>query len=94
MRVALLSSEVVPFAKTGGLADVAGALPKALRAKAGVESRVILPLYQQVDRKLLSDQFIDFPVEWRGHRVPEVLLSGHHADIEAWRRARSAERGA
>jgi hypothetical protein len=30
MRVAFLSSEVVPFAKTGGLADVAGALPAAL----------------------------------------------------------------
>jgi tRNA (guanine37-N1)-methyltransferase len=32
------------------------------------------------------------PIEWRGHRVPDVLLSGHHAEIEAWRRARSAER--
>jgi len=33
------------------------------------------------------------PVEWRGHRVPDVLLSGNHAEIDAWRRARSAERG-
>src|SRR5581483_5128344 len=33
------------------------------------------------------------PLEWRGHRVPDVLLSGHHAEIDAWRRARSAERG-
>jgi len=33
------------------------------------------------------------PVEWRGHRVPDVLLSGNHAEIGAWRRARSAERG-
>jgi tRNA (guanine37-N1)-methyltransferase len=32
------------------------------------------------------------PVEWRGHRVPEVLLSGNHAAIEAWRRERSRER--
>jgi len=32
------------------------------------------------------------PVEWRGHRVPDVLLSGNHAEIEAWRRARSRER--
>jgi len=30
MRVAILTSEAVPFAKTGGLADVSGALPKAL----------------------------------------------------------------
>ena len=49
MRVAILSSEVVPFAKTGGLADVAGALPKAL-AKQGVDARLILPLYNQIDR--------------------------------------------
>jgi tRNA (guanine37-N1)-methyltransferase len=33
------------------------------------------------------------PLEWRGHRVPNVLLSGNHAEIEAWRRARSRERG-
>jgi tRNA (guanine37-N1)-methyltransferase len=32
------------------------------------------------------------PLEWRGHRVPDVLLSGNHAEIEAWRRARSAQR--
>jgi len=32
------------------------------------------------------------PAEWRGWRVPDVLLSGHHAEIRTWRRARSAER--
>ena len=32
------------------------------------------------------------PLEWRGHRVPDVLLSGNHAEIDAWRRARSRER--
>jgi tRNA (guanine37-N1)-methyltransferase len=32
------------------------------------------------------------PLEWRGHRVPEVLLSGNHAAVEAWRRDRSRER--
>ena len=34
------------------------------------------------------------PLDWRGQRVPEVLLSGNHAEIAAWRQARSAERGA
>jgi tRNA (guanine37-N1)-methyltransferase len=34
------------------------------------------------------------PAEFRGWRVPEVLLSGHHAKIDAWRRERSRERGA
>lgn len=33
------------------------------------------------------------PAEYRGWRVPEVLLSGHHERIEVWRRARSRERG-
>ena len=33
------------------------------------------------------------PLEWRGERVPDVLLSGNHAEIDAWRRARSQERG-
>ena len=32
------------------------------------------------------------PVEWRGHRVPDVLLSGNHAEIAAWRQARSRDR--
>ena len=32
------------------------------------------------------------PVEWHGKEVPPVLLSGHHANIEKWRRERSLER--
>ena len=34
------------------------------------------------------------PPEWRGRAVPEVLLSGHHANIDAWRRAQSLQRTA
>src|SRR6266481_2863411 len=44
-RLLLAASEVVPFAKTGGLADVAGSLPRAL-ARRGHECAVILPLYR------------------------------------------------
>jgi tRNA (guanine37-N1)-methyltransferase len=33
------------------------------------------------------------PAEYRGWRVPDVLLSGHHEEIRTWRRARSFERG-
>jgi starch synthase len=46
MNVVLVASEGVPFAKTGGLADVAGALPRAL-ARVGVDARLILPCYRQ-----------------------------------------------
>ncbi|HSB72985.1 MAG TPA: glycogen synthase GlgA [Candidatus Methylomirabilis sp.] len=48
MRILLASSEVAPFAKTGGLADVAGALPKAVHAL-GHDIRVVLPKYRMVD---------------------------------------------
>ena len=50
MKILLASPEVVPFAKTGGLADVAGALPKSLR-HLGHDVRVILPKYKMVDIK-------------------------------------------
>lgn len=45
LRIALLTSEAVPFAKTGGLADVAGALPNALN-RLGQRATVILPCHR------------------------------------------------
>ncbi|MDP3703299.1 MAG: glycogen synthase GlgA [Candidatus Omnitrophota bacterium] len=50
MKILHLSSEVAPFAKTGGLADMTAALPKALVAL-GHEVRIAMPLYRCVDRK-------------------------------------------
>jgi starch synthase len=47
LKVLFLSPEIVPFAKTGGLADVAGALPPALRSL-GAEVRLALPLYRTI----------------------------------------------
>jgi starch synthase len=47
MKVLFLSPEAVPFAKTGGLADVAGALPDALK-RLGVDVRLVLPHYREV----------------------------------------------
>ena len=66
MRVVVLTSEAVPFAKTGGLADVSGALPKAL-GEVDVDARLVLPLYDQIDRSLLNGGSIEnVRVEWRG----------------------------
>ncbi|MFH1777695.1 MAG: glycogen synthase GlgA [Candidatus Omnitrophota bacterium] len=48
LKVVICSSEVVPFAKTGGLADVAGSLPQALE-KQGLEVIVIMPKYKNID---------------------------------------------
>lgn len=53
MNVLMVASEAVPFAKTGGLADVAGVLPKFL-ARRGHDVRVVMPLYAKVDRSGLT----------------------------------------
>jgi starch synthase len=50
MKILFLSSEVAPFAKTGGLADVAGSLPGAL-VRQGAEVLVMLPLYRAIREK-------------------------------------------
>jgi starch synthase len=50
MKILLVSSEVAPFAKTGGLADVAGALPRALH-RLGHDVRIMMPWYQAVQRQ-------------------------------------------
>ena len=49
MKVLYAASEAAPFIKTGGLGDVAGALPKALCEKE-IDTRVILPLYQDIPK--------------------------------------------
>ena len=68
LRVAFLSSEAVPFAKTGGLGDVAGALPKAL-LKEGADVCLVHPLYDTTDRRLLEELVFDnLEVDWLGER--------------------------
>src|SRR5690606_27022762 len=50
MKILLASSEVFPYSKTGGLADMVGALGKAL-AQAGHEVGIVTPLYRGVRQK-------------------------------------------
>ncbi|HEY8422222.1 MAG TPA: glycogen synthase GlgA [Thermoclostridium sp.] len=53
MRIWFPVSEATPFAKTGGLADVAGSLPKALR-KLGIDIRVVMPKYSQIPQQYVN----------------------------------------
>ncbi len=53
LKIVLVASEVVPFAKTGGLADVAGSLPKAL-ASLGHQVSIFMPRYPSVERAVRS----------------------------------------
>ena len=48
IKIVMIASECVPFAKTGGLADVVGSLPKTLKAL-GHEVIVVMPLYASID---------------------------------------------
>ncbi len=68
MKVLFASSEAYPFAMSGGLADVAGALPKALRRRL-IGCRVVMPLYGSISdemrEKLTFVTSITVPVAWR-----------------------------
>ncbi len=68
MKILFTASECVPFVKTGGLADVVGALAPVL-SKQGHDVRVILPMYTSIDQKYQADmEFLlhfDVQLGWR-----------------------------
>lgn len=75
MKVLFVSVEMSPLIKVGGLADVAGSLPKALRAR-GLDVRVILPLHRAIDRRR----------HYLTHAMPEVPVPTSHgpAPVSLW----------
>lgn len=68
MRILYCTSEANPFAGSGGLADVAGSLPKALR-QSNVDCRVVMPLYGDIPESLRDSMHyitnFTVPVSWR-----------------------------
>jgi starch synthase len=74
MKVLIASPEVYPFVKTGGLADVTGALPKALK-KLGIDVRVILPKHKGIEER-------GFPMRYKNYKIAcEVSQSTIDAEI-------------
>ena len=68
MNILYTASEAIPYAASGGLADVAGSLPAAINAL-GHDCRVVMPYYSQI-RQELKDQLsyvtnFTVPVAWR-----------------------------
>ena len=61
MKVLIASPEIYPFVKTGGLADVTGALPKALK-KLGIDVRVILPKHKGIEE-------LGFPMKYKNYKI-------------------------
>jgi starch synthase len=64
LKILVVSAEVAPFAKSGGLADVAGSLPQALAAK-GNDVRIVMPRYKEIKQSM--SYITDFPIQmdWR-----------------------------
>lgn len=59
MRVAFVASEAFPFAKVGGLGDVVGSLPQALRKK-GLETTIFIPWYWGINGYYVGEGHFNF----------------------------------
>ena len=83
MKIAFITTEAVPFAKTGGLADVCGALPIRLAAR-GHRCCVIMPAFSQIYESGLEIEATDisFAVNLRGRVVGGRLLKSHLPDSD------------
>ncbi len=85
MKIAFVASEVYPYAKAGGLADVAGALPKEL-AKLGHQVKVFMPKYYSVNEyeyDLHYDQYIgEMKIRIGGHPQSTHVFHGFLPDSD------------
>lgn len=74
LKILFVSSEVAPFAKTGGLADVAGSLPRAIAEK-GHDVRIVMPRYKYIDCPM--ETRFDFPVMMKGRKETAIIRESY-----------------
>ncbi len=77
-KILFVSSEVSPYAKSGGLADVAGSLPKEL-LKLGYDISIIMPKYREIDVEL--EYVVDFPIYMQG-RKENCIIRKHEQQVD------------
>lgn len=82
MRVLFCASEIFPFAKTGGLADVASALPKSLSDK--VEINSVMPLYGFMSKEKLQKEILAFSVSLGGIDYAIELYTANNDGIKTY----------
>jgi tRNA (guanine37-N1)-methyltransferase len=80
------------YVLTGGELPAMVVIDAVSRLVAGVLGSEESPKDESFDQHLLEYPHYTRPAEFEGLPVPEVLRSGHHAEIERWRRAQAAER--
>ena len=77
------------FVLTGGEIAAQAMLDAAVRLLPGVLGNAESAVEESHSDGLLEHPQYTRPAEWKGRGIPDVLLSGHHGEIEKWRRAQS-----
>ena len=88
LKVLFVATEVKPFSQSGGLGDVAGSLPQALKAH-GVDIRVVFPKYKGIsDEHLEGMQYVDFltvHLSWRQQEASIYTIAPKNpADVQVY----------
>ena len=76
-KILFVASEVAPYAKSGGLGDVIGSLPKEL-IEIGYDVSVIMPRYREIETEM--DYVVDYPIYMQG-RKENCIIRAHNQDI-------------